>query len=67
MASPNLDQPCTDDKRLEDEEKLPDILDKEDIPVDAEETKDSLPGVLNGNNGYNIATYITLCVSLLFL
>ncbi|XP_043987230.1 probable elastin-binding protein EbpS isoform X2 [Gambusia affinis] len=44
VASPNLDHPCTDDKRLEDEEKLPDILDKEDIPVDAEETKDSLPG-----------------------
>ncbi|XP_032423771.1 COPII coat assembly protein sec16-like isoform X2 [Xiphophorus hellerii] len=43
-ASPRLGHPCTDDKKLGDEDKFPDILDKEDIPIDAEETKDALPG-----------------------
>ncbi|XP_016524089.1 histone-lysine N-methyltransferase SETD1A-like [Poecilia formosa] len=32
------------------------ILNKEDNPVEAEETKDALTGALNGNNGYKKAT-----------
>uniref|UniRef100_A0A3B5QKT4 Uncharacterized LOC111609320 n=1 Tax=Xiphophorus maculatus TaxID=8083 RepID=A0A3B5QKT4_XIPMA len=56
-ASPRLGHPCTDDKKLGDEDKFPDILDKEDIPIDAEETKDALPGSEKNKDEDNRASH----------